>query len=104
MLGQAHKNAHVHGSPETTHMGEKNLQSPKLPKSGIMLCGNSHHTETDFLSVTHTHELPSYVLRELEYKDLQSTICFRINTKTGHIIRFSISYHGQPRTMGNEIT
>ena len=49
-----------------------------------MLCGNSHHTETDFLSVPHTYELASYVSQELEYKDFQSMISFRIITKTGH--------------------
>ena len=84
-------NIYIQGPPARTHMGEKISESHKLPKSCIMLCGNSHHTETNFLSVTHTHQSPFYVLRELEYKDFKSIINFRINTKTGHIIRFSIS-------------
>ena len=81
----------IQGLSASTRMGEKNSQSPKRLKSYIMLCGNSHHTETNLLSAPHTYELPSYVMRESEYKDFQSIISFRINTKTGHIIIFSIT-------------
>ena len=52
--------AHAHGR----------LKFTIIQASENMLCGNSHHTETNFLSVPHTYELPSHVLRELEYKDL----------------------------------